>query len=57
MKLSFIIATVLGLAALSGCTTNRPEMMGNLQQELNPESFYLPNACVRQNSSVLGSKG
>ncbi len=44
MKFSFVIATVLGVAALSGCTSSRPEMMGNLPQELNPESFYLPNA-------------
>ena len=44
MNLSSIIITVLGSAALSGCTTGSPETMGNLHQELNPESFYLPNS-------------
>jgi plastocyanin len=32
------------VAALSGCTTAKPGMMENLHQELDPESFYLPNA-------------
>jgi plastocyanin len=44
MKLTWIIAALLGLAGLTGCTTGRPGMMGNLHQELSPESFYLPNA-------------
>ena len=44
MNSSFVIAMVLGVAALSGCTTSKPEMMGNLGQELHPESYYLPNA-------------
>ncbi len=30
------------LIALAGCSTSKPEMMGNLSRELNPESFYLP---------------
>ncbi len=32
----------IGLAALTGCTTSKPEKLGNLNQKLNPESFYLP---------------
>src|SRR5262245_17650911 len=44
MKPRRIVGTVLLVAALSGCTTTKPEMMGNLGQELHPESFYLPNA-------------
>jgi len=42
MKLTFAVVTLLGCVAWSGCTTSKPEMMGNLQHELNPESFYLP---------------
>ena len=44
MKSSFVIATVLGVAALGGCSTSKPEMMGNLGQELHPESDHLPDA-------------
>jgi hypothetical protein len=44
MKVSFLIATLLGVAALVGCRTSEPELMGNLHQPLSPESFYLPNA-------------
>jgi plastocyanin len=44
MKPSRKVVAVLSVAALSGCTTSKPEMMGNLGQELHPESFYLPNA-------------
>jgi plastocyanin len=44
VKLNLVIATVLGVAAFSGCTTSRPEILGNLHQGLSPESFYLPNA-------------
>ena len=44
MKFRFAIAAVLGVASLSGCRTSKPEMMGNLHQELSPQSFYLPNA-------------
>ena len=43
MKTSVTIAAVIGTVALSGCTTSKPEMMGNLHQEVSPESFYLPN--------------
>jgi plastocyanin len=32
------------VVVLGGCATSKPEMMGNLLQELHPESFYLPNA-------------
>ena len=46
MKTSLSLAVVIGVAAfaLTGCTTSKPEMMGNLHQELSSESFYLPNA-------------
>ncbi len=44
MKLGLIGGVVLSVAALSSCTTSKPERMGNLGQELHPESFYLPNA-------------
>ncbi|MGO8927821.1 MAG: hypothetical protein ACLQU3_13145 [Limisphaerales bacterium] len=52
MKLSLVIATILGVAALSGCTTAKPEMMGNLHQGLSPESFYLPDADASRLVSV-----
>jgi hypothetical protein len=39
-----VIAALLGMAVLTGCTTAKPEMMGNLHQERSSESFYLPNA-------------
>ena len=44
MKPNRIAGAFLVTAALSGCTTTKPEMMGNLGQELHPESFYLPSA-------------
>ncbi len=44
MKLSLVAGTVLVVAALGGCTSSKPEIMGNLREELNPESYYLPNA-------------
>jgi hypothetical protein len=44
MKINLSIAAGIGVAALCGCATSKPEMMGNLHQELSPESFYLPNA-------------
>ncbi len=44
MRLGFVIGAVLGMAACGGCRSTKPEMMGNLQQELHSESFYLPNA-------------
>jgi plastocyanin len=43
MKLKLIVGTVLAVVTLVGCTTSKPESMGNLNQELRPESFYLPN--------------
>lgn len=52
MKRSFVIAAVLGLAALAGCTTTKPEMMGNLHQELSSQSFYLPDADASRLVSV-----
>ena len=44
MKRRSLVGAVLVIAVLGGCTTSRPEMMGNLHQEPSPESFYLPNA-------------
>ncbi len=44
MKVSSVIATVLGVVALSGCTTPQPQVMGNLEKKVSPESFYLPHA-------------
>jgi plastocyanin len=44
MKLRMMVGTVAVAAALGGCTTSKPEMGGNLHQELSPESYYLPNA-------------
>ena len=44
MKLKLVAGAVLAAAALGGCTTSKPEMMGNLGQELHPESYYLPSA-------------
>ncbi len=43
MKLTLLIGTGLMAVWLSGCATSKPEMMGNMGQALNPESFYLPN--------------
>lgn len=44
MKLDFIATLAVAAVALSGCSTAPPQGMGNLSQEFNPESFYLPNA-------------
>ena len=44
MKLATSLALALTAAGLSGCTTSKPEKMGNLGEEVHPESFYLPNA-------------
>jgi plastocyanin len=44
MKFSIFTSTLLAAVALTGCQTSKPEMMGNLHQALDPESFYLPNA-------------
>lgn len=42
MKLTLRLGAVVAVAALTGCATSKPEMMGNLHQALAPESFYLP---------------
>jgi plastocyanin len=52
MKRSFVIAAVLGVAALSGCTTIKPERMGNMDREINPASYYLPDADASRVVSV-----
>jgi plastocyanin len=43
MKMTVIMGTMLIVAVLSGCTTSKPEIMGNLNQQLDPASFYLPD--------------
>ena len=43
MKLKVVLGTMLVVAGFSGCTTSKPEAMGNLNQELDPTTFYLPN--------------
>ncbi len=52
MKAAFVLPSLLGLAVLTGCSTAKPDMMGNLHQELSPESFYLPNAEASRIMSV-----
>ena len=52
MRFIISIAATVGMAVLSGCTTSNPEMMGNLHQALNPESYYLPNADAARVVSV-----
>ena len=42
MKAGLLISAVLGTALLSGCAGSKPDLMGNLHQELNPGSYYLP---------------
>lgn len=44
MKIRVMLGTILVAAGLSGCATLKPEAAGNLHQELDPASFYLPNA-------------
>ena len=44
MKGRLMLGTALAVAGLSGCATLKPEAEGNLHQELDPASFYLPNA-------------
>ena len=61
MKVTLILGTVLAVAGLSGCTTSKLEAMGNLHQELEPASFYLPGAeasrlvTVSTNGSALAA--
>jgi hypothetical protein len=42
MKITQTLMALAGCLCLAGCMTSKPEMMGNLHQELDPESFYLP---------------
>jgi plastocyanin len=42
MKMRALIGVVVAVVGLSGCTTSRPEILGNLKQELNPATYYLP---------------
>jgi plastocyanin len=44
VRLRWLMGAVLAIAAFGGCSSSKPEMMGNLHEEVNPESFYLPNA-------------
>jgi len=43
MKTTPTLVMLAGCVGLIGCTTSKPEMMGNLHLKLDPESFYLPN--------------
>lgn len=42
MRITLIVWMAVGMAGLSGCATSKPETMGNLGQQLDPASFYLP---------------
>jgi plastocyanin len=42
MRITTIIWAAVTVAGLSGCATSKPDVMGNLSQKLDPESFYLP---------------
>ncbi len=44
MRPSVFVSTLPLVGALTGCMTSKPEMMGNVHQKLDMESFYLPNA-------------
>ena len=44
MKRKCVVGAILAIAALGGCKSPKPEMMGNLHEEVSPDSFYLPNA-------------
>jgi plastocyanin len=44
MKPAMILAALLALTGLCGCSTSKKEMMGNLGEEVHAESFYMPNA-------------
>ena len=44
MKTAVLILTLAVVGALTGCQSSKPEMMGNLHHELDPASYYLPNA-------------
>jgi len=43
MNPTLILGAVLTVAGVSGCATPKDAMMGNLGQDVHPESFYLPN--------------
>lgn len=42
MKTTPTLIALAGCLGLASCTTSSPEMMGNLREELDPASFYLP---------------
>ena len=52
MRIGVPTLTLLVAAVFTGCKSSRPEMMGNLQHELDRESFYLPNATASHAVSV-----
>ncbi len=53
MKPAIFILAIAVTAVLAGCSTSKPEkMMGNLQEELHPEAFYLPNANAAREVTV-----
>jgi plastocyanin len=51
MKTGFMTSVMLATVALTGCVARRGDM-GNLHHELDPSSFYLPNAEASRTLSV-----
>jgi len=51
-KLSLLFTTFLVPALVTGCTTAPPESMGNANQSLDQQSFYLPKADASRIVSV-----
>ena len=52
MKLHSVLAALLAIAALTGCRTSDPEAMGNMAQERDTQSFYLPDTAASRLVSV-----
>lgn len=48
MKFACFTLAAAANVLLAGCSTSKPEMMGNLSDQLHPESFYLPHADAAQ---------
>jgi hypothetical protein len=53
MKLSPILSIFVLVGAVAGCTTSKPEMMGNMNKKLDQAPFYLPNAEASRVVSVM----
>jgi plastocyanin len=52
MKITCALVLLAGCIGLSGCTSSLPEPAGNLHQERDPKSFYLPDADAARVVSV-----